>query len=154
MTRSPLRKRARRPSLEASQATTPGEAPRDPKAAPQVRLRQPRIPRSLSHRTDLAHLLSGAVAARAGPTSIFHQDIPHGLHNGNIHIYSPIHDIPAADGHFDGVICNEHVANPVEVVREIDRVLRPGGVSLSVCPLPAIAGNSQGGITGVLTSRP
>ncbi len=68
---------------------------------------------------------------------LVNQDIPHSLHNGNIHIYSPIHDIPVADGHFDGVICNavlEHVANPVEVVREIHRVLKPGGYLYLVVP--------------------
>jgi len=61
--------------------------------------------------------------------TLVNQDIPQGLHN-NIYIYSPIHDIPVDDDHFDAVICNavlEHVANPIEVVREIHRVLKPGG---------------------------
>jgi glycosyltransferase involved in cell wall biosynthesis len=58
------------------------------------------------------------------------QDIPHGNHNANIHIFSPIHEIPVDDDHFDSVFCNavlEHVANPTEVVEEIYRVLKPGG---------------------------
>ena len=61
---------------------------------------------------------------------LVNQDIPHGLHNANIHIYSPIHSIPVDDDHFDSVFCNavlEHVANPVEVVEEMFRVLKPGG---------------------------
>jgi len=61
---------------------------------------------------------------------LVNQDIPHGQHNKNIHVYSPIHEIPVDDHHFDAVICNavlEHVANPIEVIQEIHRVLKPGG---------------------------
>ena len=61
---------------------------------------------------------------------LFNQDIDHGLHNKNIHIYSPLHQIPKEDGFFDVVICNavlEHVANPGEVLDEFFRVLREGG---------------------------
>ncbi len=69
--------------------------------------------------------------------TLVNQDIPQGLHNNNIHIYSPIHEIPVDDDHFDAVICNavlEHVANPIEVVREIHRVLKPGGYFYLVVP--------------------
>lgn len=58
------------------------------------------------------------------------QDIPQGLHNANIHILSPLHEIPREDGYFDVIFCNavlEHVSNPDEIVAEFARVCRPGG---------------------------
>jgi SAM-dependent methyltransferase len=61
---------------------------------------------------------------------LINQDLADGPFNRNIQIYSPLHEIPVGDAHFDAVICNavlEHVANPVEVVQEIHRVLKPGG---------------------------
>jgi SAM-dependent methyltransferase len=70
---------------------------------------------------DISHLING---------ELFNQDIPHGLHNANIHIYSPLHEIPKPDGFFDAIICNavlEHVENPEEVIAEFARVCRPGG---------------------------
>ena len=70
---------------------------------------------------DISHLIQG---------ELFNQDIPHGLHNANIHIYSPLHQIPKPDGFFDAIICNavlEHVENPEEVVAEFARVCKPGG---------------------------
>jgi len=68
---------------------------------------------------------------------LVNQDIHHGLHNNNIHLYSPIHEIPVDDDCFDAVICNavlEHVANPIDVVREIHRVLKPEGYLYLVVP--------------------
>jgi SAM-dependent methyltransferase len=62
--------------------------------------------------------------------TLFNQDIPEGLHNANIHIYSPLHAIPKPDGFFDTIICNavmEHVRNPHEVMHEFARVCKPGG---------------------------
>lgn len=70
---------------------------------------------------DLSSLVDG---------ELFNQDIPHGLHNKNIHIYSPLHEIPKPDGFFDAIICNavlEHVANPDQVMQEFARVCRGGG---------------------------
>jgi SAM-dependent methyltransferase len=70
---------------------------------------------------DISHLVDG---------ELFNQDIPHGQHNANIHIQSPLHSIPKPDGFFDTILCNavlEHVANPEEVMAEFSRVCRQGG---------------------------
>jgi ubiquinone/menaquinone biosynthesis C-methylase UbiE len=61
---------------------------------------------------------------------LFNQDLPHGWHNENIQIHSPLHEIPVEDEFFDVVFCNavlEHVENPVEIVEEFRRVLKKGG---------------------------
>lgn len=71
---------------------------------------------------DISRLIQG---------ELYNQDIPQGLHNGNIHIYSPLHKIPKPNGFFDVIICNavlEHVENPEEVVAEFARVCRSSGV--------------------------
>jgi SAM-dependent methyltransferase len=68
---------------------------------------------------------------------LYNQDIPGGLHNANIDIYSPLHQIPVADGFFDCIICNavlEHVENPNEVMQEFKRVCKPGGYLYLVVP--------------------
>jgi SAM-dependent methyltransferase len=47
------------------------------------------------------------------------------------------HDLPFVDGSFDYVWCNavlEHVRNPFGVAREIERVLRPGGLAVIQVP--------------------
>src|SRR5262249_40311586 len=67
--------------------------------------------------------------------TVVNQDIAEGLHNRDIHIYSPLHSIPVEDEHFDYIFCNavlEHVINPDEVVAEFVRVLKPGG-TLYLC---------------------
>lgn len=77
---------------------------------------------------DLSSLVDGELT---------NQDIPQGRHNANIHIHSPLHEIPRQDGYFDVVFCNavlEHVANPEEVMREFARVCRPGGVLYLAVP--------------------
>jgi len=71
---------------------------------------------------DIRPLVSG---------KLFNQDIPTGLHNANIDIFSPLHRIPVEPGFFDAVICNavlEHVENPDEVMQEFRRVCKPGGI--------------------------
>lgn len=70
---------------------------------------------------DISHLVDG---------ELINQDIESGLHNENIDIYSPLHNIPVDDKAFDSIICNavlEHVDNPEEVMDEFYRVLRPEG---------------------------
>ena len=77
-------------------------------------------------RRDISKLVSG---------QLVNQDIEGGLHNENIDVYSPLHEIPFEAGHFDVVICNavlEHVENPDQVVAEFARVLRPHG-TLYLC---------------------
>ena len=49
----------------------------------------------------------------------------------NVDIVGDIHDMPIGDASYDCIICTgtlEHVADPWQAVREIHRVLRPGGV--------------------------
>ena len=48
-----------------------------------------------------------------------------------------IHAIPFADNTFDVVLCNhvlEHVQNDIQAMREINRVLKPGGWSILQVP--------------------
>lgn len=70
---------------------------------------------------DISHIVEG---------KLFNQDIPLGIHNKNIHIYSPLHKIPVKDDYFDAIVCNavlEHVENPMAVMQEFFRVLKKGG---------------------------
>jgi SAM-dependent methyltransferase len=65
------------------------------------------------------------------PGRVHNQDIPEGLHNEDIDILSPLHEIPVEDGFFDAIVCNavlEHVANPEQVMAEFARVCKPGGL--------------------------
>jgi ubiquinone/menaquinone biosynthesis C-methylase UbiE len=57
---------------------------------------------------------------------------------GKIDYVSDITDIPAPDGSFDVVLCTEvleHVPKPVETIKELARVLAPGGTLLLTAPL-------------------
>ena len=87
-----------------------------------------------------AELLTGEVLnAGAGnrdirglvPGTVHNQDLAEGLHNADIDIVSPLHEIPVEDGFFDAIVCNavlEHVSNPEQVMTEFRRVCRPGGL--------------------------
>ena len=78
---------------------------------------------------DFSHLVDG---------ELVNQDIRwDGDTRTNIHIYSPLHSIPTADGHFDSIVCIavlEHVENPEEIVPEFFRVLKPGGHVVASVP--------------------
>jgi SAM-dependent methyltransferase len=78
---------------------------------------------------DISHLVDG---------QLVNQDIAEGLHDqSTIEIFSPLHEIPVEDGHFDTIICNavlEHVRNPHEVVQEFSRVTKPGGILYLAVP--------------------
>jgi SAM-dependent methyltransferase len=55
----------------------------------------------------------------------------------NVDIFSPLHQIPVCDNYFDTILCIavlEHVINPVEVVKELARVLKPGGLLVVSVP--------------------
>jgi SAM-dependent methyltransferase len=55
----------------------------------------------------------------------------------HIQIYSPLHQIPLPKDDLDGIICLavlEHVENPIEVVAEFFRVLKPGGFCIASVP--------------------
>ena len=78
---------------------------------------------------DLSHLIDGELT---------NQDLPFdGDDRTAIHIYSPLHEIPKPDAHFDNIICIavlEHVENPEAVVPELLRVLKPGGHIVASVP--------------------
>lgn len=78
---------------------------------------------------DLSHLVDG---------TLINQDIRwQDEQRTDVDVYSPIHDIPVPDGHFDAIVCIavlEHVENPEEVVPEFFRVLKPGGHVVASVP--------------------
>jgi SAM-dependent methyltransferase len=54
-----------------------------------------------------------------------------------IDIVSDITDIPVPDASFDAVLCTEvleHVSNPVAALKELERVLKPGGTLIITAP--------------------
>ena len=78
---------------------------------------------------DLSHLIDG---------ELINQDLRcENDDRTNIHIYSPLHDIPKPGDFFDSILCIavlEHVENPEEVVPEMKRVLKPGGHIVASVP--------------------
>ena len=57
---------------------------------------------------------------------------------GKIDFVSDILSIPVPDGSYDVVLCTEvieHVPYPIEVIKEISRILKPGGKLLITAPL-------------------
>ena len=70
-----------------------------------------------------------------------------GLHPGSwdqskLDIVSDIVRIPRSEGSFDAVMCIEvleHVPNPVDALRELTRLLRPGGTLIVTAPLCSLA---------------
>ena len=67
------------------------------------------------------------------------QDWPSSPHAGGrgADVVADLRDLPLADGEFDFVVCTEvleHLAEPAEALRELRRVLRPGGGLLITVP--------------------
>jgi SAM-dependent methyltransferase len=78
---------------------------------------------------DISHLVAG---------ELVNQDLTwEGDNRTNIDIFSPLHRIPVEDSTFDTILCIavlEHVVNPIEVVAEMVRVLKPGGYLVASVP--------------------
>ena len=62
----------------------------------------------------------------------------HEVNKKNDHdIYSPIDDIPVSDNEFDFVLCTEvfeHIPEPVNAMKELVRICKPGGKILITAP--------------------
>lgn len=61
--------------------------------------------------------------------------------NSKLDIVSDITAIPVEDGSFDAVMCTEvleHVPDPVAALKELNRVLKPGGYLLITAPFASI----------------
>jgi SAM-dependent methyltransferase len=67
-------------------------------------------------------------------------DWEHSVHPGarGVDYICPAHDLPVHDASYDAVLCTqvlEHVPNPDAVIRELHRILRPGGRLWLTVPL-------------------
>jgi SAM-dependent methyltransferase len=57
---------------------------------------------------------------------------------GAVDFVSDILNIPVSDASFDVILCTEvieHVPHPIEAIKEMSRILRPGGLLLITAPL-------------------
>ncbi len=65
-------------------------------------------------------------------------DVPYSAHdNRRIDVFASAEDLPFEDATFDAVLCSEvleHCPDPAAVLREIHRVLRPGGAVYLTTP--------------------
>jgi SAM-dependent methyltransferase len=65
------------------------------------------------------------------------EQLRHGAY-GQIDYRCDIASVPVADGEFDAILCTEvleHVREPVKVVQEMARILKPGGRLMLTAPL-------------------
>lgn len=103
--------------------------PIDVDLAPVRHLLQGKVLNAGSGTRDLSHLVSG---------ELVNLDIGWpGDESANLHIRSPLHRIPVEANQFDVILCMavmEHVENPEEVVPELLRVLKPGGILVLEVP--------------------
>jgi SAM-dependent methyltransferase len=90
---------------------------------------RPQIPRTLQMLPAGSRILDvGAGGRRIAPGVVTFDAVP----GPDVDVVGDIHRMPIEDGAFDCVFCTgtlEHVEDPRQAVREIHRVLRPGGVA-------------------------
>jgi len=59
----------------------------------------------------------------------------------NVDILCDIKNIPVADASFDAVLCIEvfeHLPDPISVLKELSRILRPGGILILTAPFTSV----------------
>jgi SAM-dependent methyltransferase len=89
---------------------------------------RPQIPRTLAMLPQGARILDVGAGGRRITPNIVTFDAASGP---NVDVVGDIHHLPIDDDSFDCVFCTgtlEHVPNPWQAIREINRVLKPGGL--------------------------